>query len=279
MKKIVVLLVAVAGMLYSLQGVSQSIADKDSSAVVKDNGTSLRDSLFAEALLLSYPEGIAGIRNDSVYFTDGSVLCYDDHQQRSSLTMLDECDIQDMGFWMYPDSVEAFNDAGRIRDEAFFKKMYGSSAAEVQKHVTTVRWCPKLVGETVVFSELNGAAEALQKVSDELDQHPEFKPYLRNSGTMAWRVVAGTDRLSPHSWAIAIDIGVSYSNYWKWDNKNATEEATITYRNRIPEQIVAVFEKYGFIWGGRWYHYDTMHFEYRPEILTYKKLISNSKKG
>ena len=26
-------------------------------------------------------------------------------------------------------------------------------------------------------------------------------------------------------------------------------------------------EKYGFIWGGRWYHFDTMHFEYRPEIL------------
>ncbi|MDD5211432.1 MAG: M15 family metallopeptidase, partial [Sulfuricurvum sp.] len=25
--------------------------------------------------------------------------------------------------------------------------------------------------------------------------------------------------------------------------------------------------KYGFIWGGRWYHYDTMHFEYRPELL------------
>ncbi|MEJ2663631.1 MAG: M15 family metallopeptidase, partial [Spirochaetia bacterium] len=27
------------------------------------------------------------------------------------------------------------------------------------------------------------------------------------------------------------------------------------------------FEKYGFIWGGKWYHYDTMHFEYRPELL------------
>mgnify|MGYP002637708491 CR=1 FL=1 len=23
----------------------------------------------------------------------------------------------------------------------------------------------------------------------------------------------------------------------------------------------------GFIWGGRWFHYDTMHFEYRPELL------------
>ena len=37
--------------------------------------------------------------------------------------------------------------------------------------------------------------------------------------------------------------------------------------DRIPKEIVDVFEKYGFIWGGRWYHYDTMHFEYRPEFL------------
>ena len=28
-----------------------------------------------------------------------------------------------------------------------------------------------------------------------------------------------------------------------------------------------IFEKYGFVWGGRWYHYDTMHFEYRPELF------------
>ena len=30
---------------------------------------------------------------------------------------------------------------------------------------------------------------------------------------------------------------------------------------------VGLSEKHGFIWGGKWYHYDTMHFEYRPEII------------
>ena len=39
------------------------------------------------------------------------------------------------------------------------------------------------------------------------------------------------------------------------------------YRNRIPLEIVAVFEKHGFIWGGRWYHFDTMHFEYIASML------------
>lgn len=34
----------------------------------------------------------------------------------------------------------------------------------------------------------------------------------------------------------------------------------------MPE-FLDIFEKYGFIWGGRWYHYDRMHFEYRPELF------------
>jgi D-alanyl-D-alanine carboxypeptidase len=32
-----------------------------------------------------------------------------------------------------------------------------------------------------------------------------------------------------------------------------------------------LFEQHGFIWGGKWYHYDTMHFEYRPEIIATAK--------
>ena len=38
-------------------------------------------------------------------------------------------------------------------------------------------------------------------------------------------------------------------------------------KNKIPFEIVEIFERHGFIWGGKWYHYDTMHFEYRPELL------------
>jgi len=65
-----------------------------------------------------------------------------------------------------------------------------------------------------------------------------------------------------------------YSNYWRWDlEKSGLSDADITettplhYQNRIPWEIVLIFEKYGFIWGGKWEHYDTMHFEYRPEML------------
>ena len=41
----------------------------------------------------------------------------------------------------------------------------------------------------------------------------------------------------------------------------------INYVNRIPKEIIRIFEKHGFISGARWYHYDTMHFEFRPDLI------------
>jgi hypothetical protein len=75
--------------------------------------------------------------------------------------------------------------------------------------------------------------------------------------------------MSMHSFGMTIDINVSYSNYWRWSVRDKSEDSPtlIPYKNRIPVEIVEIFEKHGFIWGGKWYHYDTMHFEYRPELL------------
>jgi len=62
-------------------------------------------------------------------------------------------------------------------------------------------------------------------------------------------------------------LNTKYSNYWQWDCKCTSENVDLSYKNKIPQGIIDIFEKHGFIWGGKWYHYDTMHFEYRPELL------------
>ncbi len=67
-----------------------------------------------------------------------------------------------------------------------------------------------------------------------------------------------------HAWGAAIDINPVFSNYWMWHRAAAGIPA---YKNRTPLEIVRIFERHGFIWGGRWAHFDTMHFEYRPELL------------
>ena len=83
------------------------------------------------------------------------------------------------------------------------------------------------------------------------------------AGVYSCRAVADTGKPSVHSYAAAIDLNTRYADYWLWQKKTNP----IPYRNRMPQEIVDIFERHGFIWGGKWYHYDTMHFEYRPELL------------
>ena len=81
-----------------------------------------------------------------------------------------------------------------------------------------------------------------------------------SAGTFNCRTVKDTGVRSMHAWGAAIDLNTQIADYWLWNPKNP-------YRNRIPADIVDIFEKHGFIWGGKWAHFDTMHFEYRPELL------------
>ncbi|MBE6195860.1 MAG: M15 family metallopeptidase [Rikenellaceae bacterium] len=212
-----------------------------------------------QRLMAAY-EVIVDFRNNHLIFADGSTLQYDDGTKKSPAEALDRADVEDMFSEPYNRMMPPTNDAGRIRSDALFRKLYGNSAAEVESHLEWVDWCPRLVGQRLWITGLYGAAEALRRVSEELDRHPEWAPYLKDASTLNWRKIAGTDRLSAHSFGIAIDISVAQSDYWRWSKSG-------DYRNRIPEQLVAVFEQNGFIWGGRWMHFDTMHFEYRPELL------------
>jgi hypothetical protein len=159
-------------------------------------------------------------------------------------------------------------DPGRIRTESFFLKMYGATEKEVRKNLTVITWCPKLVGQKITVTRINGIDKKLTQISNELDEHPELKKYLANiGGTFTWRNISGTNRHSMHSFGMTIDINTTYSDYWQWACKCINENTTVKYKNRIPQTIVDIFEKHGFIWGGKWYHFDTMHFEYRPELI------------
>jgi len=82
-----------------------------------------------------------------------------------------------------------------------------------------------------------------------------------------WRNIAGTNRRSLHSYGIAIDLLPrdlrGRHTYWQW-SINA-----IDFDNLYapPQTVIEAFRAYGFLWGGNWNLIDTMHFEYRPEIL------------
>ncbi len=223
---------------------------------------------LAQKLISAYPDFLDRYENGFIVWKDGTKMLFDDGKPKSFEELLNSPDLQDMFAFGYPQgdtfTAPGYNqDPGRIRYEPFFKKMYGATKQEVLKNLDTVIWLPSSLHKKILITRINGISEKLQAISDELDTIPGLRKYVEQlGGTFNWRYISGTHRLSAHSFGIAIDINVKYSNYWRWEPQKAK-----VYKNRIPLRLVKIFEKHGFIWGGKWYHFDTMHFEYRPELL------------
>ncbi len=167
----------------------------------------------------------------------------------------------------------------------------------------------KFLGFDINMNQRNGAAEALARVGRRLEKDfPQGAKWLisnRNmSGGFNMRFISGTKRLSSHSWGIAVDFTLKnatpnlkwFDSYWKWiavcaPNLKCSPARTdegAKYRrdlseelldvqiyplnfDHFPPEIVQVFADEGYIWGGHWHHFDTMHFEYRPEFFTHQK--------
>ena len=229
-----------------------------------------------QKLLKAYPDHLVGATGNEIIWKDGSRMSYDDGKPYKTYIEIDTM----------PDLEEQVTcidytcgqiglppkdyDPGRFRHGPFFRKMYGSTSDQVKQNLVAVSWLPSSENSKILVTTINGVSEKIKAISLELDTMKHLRPYLSNiGGTFNWRKVAGSNQLSPHSYGIAIDINVKWSHYWQWDYPDwkSDPDMEVRYRNNIPFEIVAVFEKHGFIWGGKWYHYDTMHFEYRPELF------------
>jgi hypothetical protein len=225
-------------------------------------------------LLRAYPDALAGVDGSDLIWRDGTRMPVGEGQPAMSMqaqirhgSILDQLRLDyPAGTALLPAPLQ---DPGRVRNRAFFDKMYGDCrAGEVAPRLVPVVWLPTTWGHTVSITSVNGIDRRLAAISRELDTLPaEDKKYLYPpGGTYTCRPVADTGQTSMHGWGAAIDINPAYSDYWLWRRTAAGMPA---YANRIPPEIVAVFERHGFIWGGRWAHFDTMHFEYRPELSGY----------
>jgi hypothetical protein len=143
--------------------------------------------------------------------------------------------------------------------------VYGSSKGEIEKNITTVNTS----AGRFQFNKNNNAALELKAALNELTPMARSNPKISaglfpTSGTFNYRFIAGTNRLSPHSFGTAIDLSRDKRDYWQWATREQGEKRLLSY----PVEIVEIFEKHNFVWGGKWGHFDILHFEYRPEIIT-----------
>jgi D-alanyl-D-alanine carboxypeptidase len=220
------------------------------------------DRTALDSLVRAYPQQLAGYDSSNLIWRDGTRMPLSDGQP----SIVDQIRLP-YPAGVGPPASYPPNDPGRIRNRAFFDKMYGDCwRGEVTPRLVPVVWLPRSWGRTITITAVNGVAERLAEISEELEAlPPAVKRYLYPpAGTYNCRTVADTGEPSMHSWGAAIDINAAYADYWLWPRAAPVYTGQST---RIPTEIVEIFERNGFIWGGKWLHYDTMHFEYRPELV------------
>ena len=245
---------------------------RSSRAEIPDNNA------LIDVLAKAYPEFIAGGNNKTLVWRDGEQMVFDDGVTGKDFeALLNSPSIKDMFYAKYPLGTKLVPpgkdiDPGRVRNESFFDKMYGDcTKGGVKADLTSITWLPRKWGKPVSVTRVNGVDKHLGKVSAELDALPQkFDRYLSSSGTFNCRMIAGTNRKSNHGSASAIDINAKFGSYWRWDRPDGN--GRYKWQNKIPLEIVEIFEGNEFIWGGKWYHYDTLHFEYRPELIMASRL-------
>ena len=207
--------------------------------------------------------GVRAVQEGPEWFVqvpEGGRIRFDDGERKSFDQLLDRPDLQDMFSLPYPTGplqpvLSENQDPGRIRVEALFDAVYGGGRRAMRS--------AKFLGRPIVVHEraLPAFAAVEKRLQALLAVKPELKAQvLPLGGTFVARKIAGTDRASAHSWGIAIDVNPARSDYWRWRRGTG-------WQHGPAQAIVDAFEAEGFIWGGRWYHFDTMHFEYRPELL------------
>ena len=234
--------------------------------------------LAKKVLSKAYPLAFEGCETKNsllVFKFLGRSFSYDDHTPKGPDEVMENPDLQDTLAQPYPlgavsGPIPANSDPGRCRLQPLLEALYGSTDEEVRSYLVSIDFC----GHKVPFNSRQGAAAALKEAGKDLDiivrTNPSLRLYLEKlGGSFNRRNIAGTDRLSAHGFGIAIDLNPALAHYWRWDSSSGD------YRpERFPLEIVKALEKHGFIWGGKWSHYDSMHFEFRPELIILAKEIS-----
>jgi flavodoxin len=119
-----------------------------------------------------------------------------------------------------------------------------------------------------------GRVEA--RVQELAKNDPEIQDWIRKLQSVTgwnWRNIAGSSSRSFHAYGAAVDVlmktQAGMETYWQWTAAKGIDWRSVPAEKRQnpPSPVIRAFEEQGFIWGGRWSRYDTMHFEYHPELL------------
>jgi len=166
------------------------------------------------------------------------------------------------------------------RDPGFFDALWSvhdrGSADAAQRRIRFLGARVTVHGSLVApLSRVEARLQSARTQDPTLDQ---FLQSLAGFDGYNWRNIAGTESRSNHAYGSALDvIPTSFQGknpYWLWSNQDGGPwyRRAWAHRWEPPSTFVKAFEAEGFVWGGKWLLFDTIHFEYRPEILVLNNL-------
>lgn len=236
-------------------------------------------------LMMAYSENIKDIsadENKNVYIVmnSGRKILYDDKIIKNSEQKFYNPDLQDVMEEIYPletdkKLMDIDQNPGRCRCYCLLNEVYGSSRNLIEHNLKNTN----LIYRKLQFNSQNRASDSLHEVFKEItaikDRSNVYSSVFPLNGTYNYRLISGTNMLSPHAYGIAIDLNRDRRDYWKWASRNEGQKRLEVY----PVEVVNAFQNHNFIWGGKWGHFDTLHFEYRPEIIMKAQYFGTQVKG
>jgi hypothetical protein len=170
--------------------------------------------------------------------------------------------------------LEQMEESPLNRHPGFYDALYRihdeDSAWEMMKTVYFLGF--KVTVHRDIMEDLARVEETLLGEKENNEELRVYLASLSHAAGYSWRPIAGTASRSNHSYGFAVDfIPRDYKGknaYWRWSRDFFDQWYNLPWeeRYRPPEAFVRAFEEEGFIWGGKWLLFDSIHFEYRPEI-------------
>jgi hypothetical protein len=269
---------------------------KDNQTTIK-SGATVAEKLM-KAFVAAYPRRVEKaeyrrgdwavlLRGTWHYYAEGKLLPEE---------FLSNAGLYDPGFmYQYPAELPAWkkpsaDDAARYREMAsnrkkrnrsqfFFENLWRShNRDESYQRVKSMLFLGKSV--TVHYAIMEDLSLVEDRILTLAKRDPQIQSWINGINRIEgwnWRNIADVQSKSFHAYGAAIDILPKSNNgketYWLWVANKRPDWWNVSYNERMhpPAAVIKAFEAYGFIWGGKWLFYDTMHFEYRPEVLIFNE--------
>jgi len=180
-----------------------------------------------------------------------------------------------------PEEVERFKSwtsrsQNPLKRSGFFidELWHAATRAETESNVVKISFLGK---PTKMHKAIQQKLADIEKqILDVAKTDNTVQTWIKNLGQLegyGWRNIANTQSRSYHSYGLALDLLPKSlggkQTYWLWTSQFRDDWWAVSYNDRYhpPTAVIKIFESYGFVWGGKWLMFDTMHFEYRPEVF------------